>query len=87
MRNCSNSRTKGFRENLRSSFRSFEEQRIKQKELERSEYSELEQRLYKKFEELFEDDDEQKIANKRTQASVATISALKHAFYILPKNN
>ena len=49
---------KGFRENLRSSFRSFEEQRIKQKELERSEYSEIEQRLYKKYEELFEDDDE-----------------------------
>ena len=48
----------GFRENLRSSFRSFEEQRIKQKELDRSGYLEIEQSLYKKFVELFEDDDE-----------------------------
>lgn len=58
MSNCANNRTMGFRENLRSSFRSFEEQRIKQKELDRSGYLEIEQSLYKKFEELFEDDDE-----------------------------
>ncbi len=58
MSSYANCRTMSFREDLRSSFRVFEEQHTKQKELERSEYSEIDRILQKKFEELFGDEDE-----------------------------
>lgn len=55
---CETRSPMSFRELLRWEYKTFEEQRKKQKEAERSEYSDLEKELQRKFDELFGDDDD-----------------------------
>lgn len=50
-------RSMSFREILRWKYQTFEEERKKRQETERSEYSDLEKELQRKYDELFGDDE------------------------------